>query len=683
MRAFIGRVVTSDREAAESLESSTTDPGQLPLLKKVAPNVDFAKRRGPSYLSATQFDPYDVTLSPSRILAWKEDADDQDIGVHPSLAECLVNVVGGRWVSGTAQGHQGGGSGYVQQPPQQHPIMTATRGPTDYRLYPYQQHPPYQHPPAQQHYALSPHAKVFYRESQSGPTTAQKKDLVDVSLDQVAERALVGAAFLAFASLRKQHNKDTGRPPLIEFNRFIASLLRAGSEADPSQTDTVASSPSSEVQTGQAGHARSQSKPKTRSRSSSSPIPSQVHQEAVKSIIAGSSASGASSSTSDSPTSPTVSFATSASTVGATHRRRAVSASTVQADEIRRRRSASNLSMQTRPGFLSFSILEEGEEEAFPSSSSNVGSNLRSGSGLGIGSDREGMSTPSSGHTSREPSSPVPGVSESGGSPHLRARAVSMVGPDASPSRRGMGAGASTQTRRSPVSRLSRAFSSASLSSSSAAHSSSSGIMPNSADDDDSPDERQIRAWLQGQLDVPPFLVTDRDGQNQYHVQQPASSVAAPAPASATAPAIKSHFPPSSSMGSSSSAGDFAPGRPGTRTRMRSSSSSNILLTSSSGREFDWSEITAPPSETSIDIPHLAAETSASLSAPAGLSSEARLEIIHTQNTQHEELLGLQTMAKADEDVWLVYGAFCEEYLRLKSWTGGLQGSIGELASQW
>lgn len=103
-------------------------------------------------------------------------------------------------------------------------------------------------------------------------------------------------------------------------------------------------------------------------------------------------------------------------------------------------------------------------------------------------------------------------------------------------------------------------------------------------------------------------------------------------------------------------------------------------MTSSSGRELDWSEITAPPSEASTDVAHAAGEA---VHAPQILNSEAHLEIIHKQNTDHEEILGLETMAKANDDVWLVYGAFCEEYLRLKSWTGGLQGSIGELASQW
>ena len=103
-------------------------------------------------------------------------------------------------------------------------------------------------------------------------------------------------------------------------------------------------------------------------------------------------------------------------------------------------------------------------------------------------------------------------------------------------------------------------------------------------------------------------------------------------------------------------------------------------MTSSSGRELDWSEITAPPSEASTDVAHAAGEA---VHAPQILNSEAHLEIIHKQNTDHEEILGLETMAKANDDVWLVYGGLMEEYIRLRSRMGPLGQGVGEGLDGW
>ena len=65
------------------------------------------------------------------------------------------------------------------------------------------------------------------------------------------------------------------------------------------------------------------------------------------------------------------------------------------------------------------------------------------------------------------------------------------------------------------------------------------------------------------------------------------------------------------------------------------------------------------------------------------LTREDRMTLLEEDNAASERVLGLRTIAKADEDIWIVYGALAEEYNRLKGWKGGLQGGHGELATMW
>lgn len=149
-----------------------------------------------------------------------------------------------------------------------------------------------------------------------------------------------------------------------------------------------------------------------------------------------------------------------------------------------------------------------------------------------------------------------------------------------------------------------------------------------------------MRAWLQGQLAEPPPL----PGTN---------AASAGTQTSAAASGARSHSP---SHSRSSSYGG---------ARARSASLSAAVVRGAEQLVGD-------------SIGELG-----TIDGDTTLTSASRLELIALKDAVNEELLGLESLARADEDIWIVYGALSEEYLRLKSWTGGLQGSIGELAASW
>lgn len=105
MRAFVGRVLTADR-----MNLASAGRHDSILLPDRPSNVDFATSDPNRYTlphSPNHFDPFDISLSPRRILAWNsaddscggDDGSEEDIGVRDHFAECLTNIIGGRWVS--------------------------------------------------------------------------------------------------------------------------------------------------------------------------------------------------------------------------------------------------------------------------------------------------------------------------------------------------------------------------------------------------------------------------------------------------------------------------------------------------------------------------------------------------------------------------------------------------------
>lgn len=83
-RAIFGRIATKDRAERESKGNE--------VLKRATPlSTDFATGKLGTG-QALGFDPYDLTLTPERILAWGEVASTE------AVAQCWVNVLGGRWV---------------------------------------------------------------------------------------------------------------------------------------------------------------------------------------------------------------------------------------------------------------------------------------------------------------------------------------------------------------------------------------------------------------------------------------------------------------------------------------------------------------------------------------------------------------------------------------------------------
>lgn len=361
-------------------------------------------------------------------------------------------------------------------------------------------------------------------------------------------------------------------------------------------------------------------------------------------------------------------------------RRRAASTATTtladtltgaQAEHVRRRRSASSLSMQTRQGFLAFSILEEGEEDVGGvAAASMTGDSVvpaayetihvrvpisRSDASANAAVARERSRSHSSGGDALGLG---PYCEEEEGDDAdfkptnmSRNRAISVVGHETTLGRFPGVATSSNKTdavmhARPPLVRgLSRPSSLASLSTASISSSSrigthTSGIISSPIDDDDSPHERQMRAWLQGQLAEPPPL----PGTN---------AASAGTQTSAAASGARSHSP---SHSRSSSYGG---------ARARSASLSAAVVRGAEQLVGD-------------SIGELG-----TIDGDTTLTSASRLELIALKDAVNEELLGLESLARADEDIWIVYGALSEEYLRLKSWTGGLQGSIGELAASW
>lgn len=83
-RAIFGRIATKDRAERESNGNE--------VLKRATPlSTDFATGKLGTG-QALGFDPYDLTLTPERILAWGEVASTE------AIAQCWANVLGGRWV---------------------------------------------------------------------------------------------------------------------------------------------------------------------------------------------------------------------------------------------------------------------------------------------------------------------------------------------------------------------------------------------------------------------------------------------------------------------------------------------------------------------------------------------------------------------------------------------------------
>ncbi|CAO1635856.1 unnamed protein product [Sympodiomycopsis kandeliae] len=646
IRSLIGKILSQDRELHSKHE--------VALIPQFSKAVDFA---GSTYATGRntfgypplQCDSYDITLTPLRILAWNydtcADGEQDTLGFPQSFAECLTNIIGGRWVATQEASH---GRGKAAQPVN-----------TDYGQ------------PQQPVGAFGQYQHSMPFANAAAMPIARNGNL---ELGQIRNRALLGGAFFALAS---EVSTDEGFPG---FNAYISSLLVDGQSTSTQHNELQADQQYQHVNTPRYDQPSSG----TRARSSSSPMvfrnrdieqqdtipyPTSVSFDVSLGQPAGDSPGGSCSQT------PT---------------RRSGASSPVQQKDMRRR-SASSLSLQARQSFMSFSILEEGDEEgAAPGSSLPVSEvmpaqpqpqmqkpadRMRSKSFYGLTNVSE--SYPKSrlaGVDSSASLSSLPGYmrphegdrlstfAEGGRIPEgypIRNRSISLIGQERPPR---SDAGDTMITAAAPEGGRRGAVpiaSGHSRSSSSTSGSRGNFLASSPIDDNDSPEERQMRAWLQGQLAEPPvFLSMQRSGDDEtassLH-RTPSFKQQQDLPASSSSVRERS-FSLSSSRGSR-----IPPSSPITSLESEDHADDSI---------FEQSGVDSVRQDQGT-------------AAPAMMTAAERLSTVQDQNARTEELLGLQTRARCDEEVWIVYGAFAQEYLRLKSWRNGGHGSVGECASTW